>query len=34
MPTFNKNYFYLSQDLYGKNVTVKVNNQVIRLQPR
>lgn len=27
MPTVNKNYFYLSEDLYGKNMTVRVNNQ-------
>ena len=27
MPTVNKNYFYISQDLYGKNMTVRVNNK-------
>tara|TARA_B110000305_G_scaffold215803_1_gene253659 strand:- start:357 stop:593 length:237 start_codon:yes stop_codon:yes gene_type:complete len=27
MPTINKNYFYLSKNLYGKNLTIKIDNQ-------
>jgi len=26
MPTINRNCFYLSQDLYGQNLTIKIDN--------
>lgn len=27
MQTINRNYFYLSKNLYGKNLTIKIDNQ-------
>ncbi len=27
MSTMNRNYFYLSQALYGKKLIIKINNQ-------